>query len=302
MDLPFGVLAIYGALVVWVVLLIRDVKRRSFGPTLVFGIALLLVLNVRYLTDGAPGAIAFFVGIYDVLDNLGVAASEGAAALAPCANNACTVWGDLYLNHPSWGVAFYDRFLNGPELRTNLLYGHIIFNSIVFVLMHIQLARPGTGSNRGMHQVIGRTSFILLTIGTICAIWLASEHGSVVEYGGPLSMYGFWFMSLCVYGCAVMGVVAVRKGDTATHRIWMIRFAGSMWGAFWLFRIMLFVLGPLLRNWEAAALLICIWSSAPLGVLIAEVMGRYFDKRTDAATGSLDAERATAKPASASSP
>lgn len=282
MDLPFGVLAVYGALVVWLAVLVRDFKRGAFAPTLIFGIGLLLILNVRYIIEGAPASIAFFIGIYDVLDNLGVSASEGAAALAPCPDNACTVWGERYVNHPSWGVAFYDRFLNGPELRTNLLYGHIIFNSIVFVLMHIQLVRPGDGRNPAMHRLLGRTSFILLTIGTVCAVWLAAEHGTVPEYGGPLAMWGFWFMSLCVYGCAVMGVVAIRTGDSAAHRIWMIRFAGSMWGAFWLFRAMLLVLGPLLRDWEAAALLICIWFSAPLGIVLAEVLRRYLEKRSAA--------------------
>ena len=290
MDLPFGVLAVYGALVVWLVLLVLGLRRRSFGPFLVFGIALLLVLNVRYLIEGAPASIAFFIGIYDVLDNFGVAAYEEVAALAKCPDNACTVWGERYLNHPSWGVAFHDRFLNGPELRTNLLYGHLAFNSIVFVLMHIQILWPGTGSNPARHRSLGRVSFALLTVGTICAIWLAAEHGPVTEYGGSLSMYGFWFMSFCVYGCAVMGVVAIRGGDSAAHRIWMIRFAGSMWGAFWLFRVMLFVLGPLLRSWEAAALLICIWFSAPLGILIAEVFRRYLDQRKDRGAVAMGAE------------
>lgn len=279
MDLPVGVLVFYGALVVWAALLIIGLKRRSFGPFLGLGIVLLLLLNVRYFIDGAVDAIAFFIGIYDVLDNLGVAATEGAAALARCPDNACTVWGDRYLNHPSWGVAFHDRFLNGPQLRTNLLYGHIMFNSVVFILMHVQLFRPGTGSNPTRHKAIGRVSFALLSIGTICAVWLAAEHGPVSEYGGNLSMFGFWFMSLCVYGCAVMGITAIRKGDVDAHRIWMIRFVGSMWGAFWIFRVMLFVLGPLLRSWEAAALLICIWFSAPLGILIAEVFRRYLDRR-----------------------
>ena len=59
----------------------------------------------------------------------------------------------------------------------------------------------------------------------------------------------------------------------------MIRFIGAMWGAFWLFRVMLFVLGPLLREWNAAALLICIWFSAPLGVLIAEAIRRRIEAR-----------------------
>ena len=134
--------------------------------------------------------------------------------------------------------------------------------------------RPGTGSRPGRHRLLGRISFGAVTLGTICAILLANEHGPVSEYGGAASTYGFWFMSLCVYTCAVAGVVSIRRGDMEQHRIWMIRFAGSMWGAFWLFRVMLFVLGPLLRNWEAAALQICIWFSAPLGILLAEIFRR----------------------------
>ncbi len=121
-----------------------------------------------------------------------------------------------------------------------------------------------------------------MTVGTVCALWLAGSHGSVGEYGGNLSMYGFWSMSLFVYGCAVMGVLAIRNGDRVAHRIWMIRFAGSMWGAFWLFRVMLFVLRPLLRDYEAANILVCIWLSAPLGILIAEVVRRkLLDKQPE---------------------
>ena len=248
----------------------RGLRGRGYQPFFIFGIVILLVMNVRYFIAGPPAAIAFFIGIYDVLDNLGVSQSDGAAALARCPGNACTVWGDRYVTHPSWGVAFYDRFANGPDLRTNLLYGHIFFNTVTFVLMHVQLVRPGTGATRSWHRRLGRLSFASLTVGTVCAVWLAAEHGPVGEYGGTLSMLGFWFMSVCVYGCALMGIRAVRAGDAGAHRTWMIRFAGSMWGAFWLFRVMLFVLGPLLRGQEAAALLICIWFSAPLGILIAE--------------------------------
>jgi hypothetical protein len=279
MSIPYDVIGFYAALVVWFFLLIFGFRRDSFQPFLLFGLALLILLNVRYFIEGAPASIAFFIGIYDVLDNLGLAAGEGAAAMAACPDNACTVWGDRYQLHPSWGVAFHERFSTGPELRSLLLYGHLGFNSIVFVLMHVQLARPGTGKHAGMHRALGKLSFVLLTLGTGCAVWLAAEHGSVGEYGGVLSTLGFWSMSLCVYGCAVMGVVHARRGDPAQHRVWMIRFVGSMWGAFWLFRVMLFVLGPLLRQYESAAILICIWLSAPLGVLIAEVIRRHWQRR-----------------------
>jgi len=57
---------------------------------------------------------------------------------------------------------------------------------------------------------------------------------------------------------------------------------------------MLFVLGPLLRNWESAALLICIWFSAPLGILIAEVCRRRWDRRAAPSVAAMDAERASA--------
>ena len=280
MIMPLGLFVFFVALAVWFVLLIVGFKRRSFGPFIVFGIVFLLLMNVRYLFEGAPAAIAFFIGMYDVLDNLGLRAGEGAAALASCPGNACTVWGDTYQIHPSWGTAFHARFLSGTEFRTNLLYAHLSFNSIVFVLMHMQLWRTGVGTHAALHKIIGRVSFACLTLGTVSAIWLASSHGSVSEYGGNMSMYGFWSMSLFVYGCAVMGVLAIRKGDRVAHRIWMIRFAGSMWGAFWLFRVMLFVLGPLLRDYEAANILVCIWLSAPLGILIAEVVRiKLLDKR-----------------------
>jgi hypothetical protein len=60
----------------------------------------------------------------------------------------------------------------------------------------------------------------------------------------------------------------------------MIRFAGAMYGAFWLFRRFLMVTGPLLREWETASLLLSIWTSAPAGLLIADVLRREWDARS----------------------
>ncbi len=270
MPIAAGVIAFYGALVVWVGLLLLGLKRRAYGPFLIFGVALLVALNGRYFIEGATQSIAFFIGIYDVGHNLGVADATQTAALAACPGNACTVWGDRYLQHPSWGVAFYERFASGSAGRTNLLYGHIFFNSLAFVLMMVQLFRPGTAGRARQHRALGYASLLSLTIGVVCACVLAAEHGSVTHYGGMLSVLGFWFMAACVYACAVMGIVSIRKRDFDSHRKWMFRYAGSMWGAFWLFRVMEFVLGPLLRNHDTASLLICIWFSAPLGIALAE--------------------------------
>jgi hypothetical protein len=87
MAIPFGVIAVYGALVVWTGLLLAGLKRGAFGAFLVFGIALLVVLNARYAIERAPDSIAFFIGIYDVPDNFGASDPSSAAALATCPNN-----------------------------------------------------------------------------------------------------------------------------------------------------------------------------------------------------------------------
>ena len=187
MTLPIGVLTVYAALLVWAGLLARGVQQRSFRLFLYFGIGLMLFLNVGYLIFGVPASIASFIGIYDVLINLGLDPATEAAAISSCADNACTVWGDRYVNHPAWGAAFYDRFANGPAFRSTLLYGHIIFNSLVFVLMHVQLFRPGYGDAKASHKLLGRLSFLFLTISVVCAVWLASEHAPVTAYGGAWS-------------------------------------------------------------------------------------------------------------------
>jgi hypothetical protein len=69
----------------------------------------------------------------------------------------------------------------------------------------------------------------------------------------------------------------------------MIRFVGAMYGAFWLFRVLLMVTGPLLREWETASLLISIWASAPLGLLMADGLRRMWDARAADANNSIDA-------------
>ncbi|MEM7091550.1 MAG: DUF2306 domain-containing protein [Actinomycetota bacterium] len=271
--MPVMVLAFYGALVIWAGMLAMALRTSTYRNFLWFGIGLMVFLNLGYFIRGQGDAIAFFVSLYDVLDNLGVSAGEELpAALATCPDNACSQWGDTYDAHPAWGVAFHERFADGPSTRKGLLYVHIAFNSIALILAHVQLARPGTGgaANAARHRMIGRIGFGAVTLGTLAAVLLAGEHTTVDEYGGAWATLGFWFMSLCVYGCAVPTVLTARRGDIASHRVWTIRYLGAMWGAFWLFRVMLFVLDPLLRNIESAAILICIWFSAPLGILIAE--------------------------------
>ncbi len=277
MAVPIGVVSVFVGLAIWVCLAVYVVLRGRFLPVLLFGIALMLYLNLGYVIYGPADSIANFVGIYDVLINFGLSDPATASAISTCPDNSCSVWGETYTYHPAWGVAFYDRFANGTEMRSALLLGHVVCNSIVFVLMHLQMFYPG-GRGRN-HALIGRVCFAILTIGVGCATILAAQHGPVSEYGGVLSTLGFFSMSMFVYATAVMGVLAIRRQDATQHRIWMWRFVGSMWGSFWLFRVLLFVIDPLFRDIEALAIQICIWGSAPAGILIADMVRRRVDAK-----------------------
>ncbi|MEP4197511.1 MAG: hypothetical protein ABJL99_17960 [Aliishimia sp.] len=65
--------------------------KKSWRAVLLFGIALMLYLNVGYVIAGVPTSIASFIGIYDVLIDIGLAASPDAGAVTTCADNTCTV-------------------------------------------------------------------------------------------------------------------------------------------------------------------------------------------------------------------
>jgi hypothetical protein len=278
---PISVLGFYGAVAVWALLITRGLSTPKQWPLIAgFGLALLLFLNIRYVIEGAPAGIALFISLYDFFDNLGLVAGEVPSAMDTCPENACSLWSDTYVLHQSWGVAFFDRFVNAPAMRTNALYLHLVCNSIVFVVMHVQLLWSGKPGIKTTHAWLGRATLLFLTLGTAAALYLASEHDAVHSYGGIWAEWGFYSMSLCVYGAALMGWRCARRGDWQQHRIWMIRFAGAMYGAFWLFRLFLMVTGPLLREWETASILISIWTSAPAGLLIADVLRRRWDARS----------------------
>jgi len=77
MTVAYDVIAVYVALAIWAGFLVAGMKTKNYWPFLGFGLLLALALNVRYFIEGPPSAIAFFVGIYDVFDNIGLGRTEG---------------------------------------------------------------------------------------------------------------------------------------------------------------------------------------------------------------------------------
>mmetsp|Transcript_29999 Transcript_29999/g.72036 ORF Transcript_29999/g.72036 Transcript_29999/m.72036 type:complete len:312 (+) Transcript_29999:302-1237(+) len=260
--------------------------KRYYHSFVQYMIGLTIMLNVRYFTEGPTQGIAFFVGIYDVLHNLAAGPNPNAtAALIPCYPDdpACSVMEGYYDYHPKWGVAFHHRFQFAPAWRTQLLLVHIACNTLAFCLMTLQIyvpAKRGAAQGGGkkenqQHRVLGRIASGSLVVGVLSACLLSLEHGSVDDYGGKMATYGFNLMGIFVLLPAFMGMRAIIVDrNVPAHARWMFRCAGSMWGAFWIFRGMELVLGPLLTNFHVLSIQLCVWCSAPIGLAIAEAILR----------------------------
>ena len=69
--MPMSVMGFYGAVALWAVLIARSAFKPKQWPLIAgFGLVLLLFLNVRYLIEGVPAGIAFFISLYDFFDNV----------------------------------------------------------------------------------------------------------------------------------------------------------------------------------------------------------------------------------------
>lgn len=239
-------------------------------------------LNYQYgLRSTAGEAIAFFNALYDPFYNIGTPSGNvhEHPGLIPCLDTAdgphndcaADLSGAGYTLHASWASNFYARFTERADWTFNVarLYAHVWMNTTAFILGLVQFH---TSSRKGLmwiHKKTGWAATLLATGGTLTAMWLGSGHGKEKLYGGTWAVLGWMEMGICVLGCLWQGIAAIKRKDIASHKKWMSRWWGTMWGAFLVFRVIFFA-GGLLRFSETAMILIAIWSAAPLGILFSE--------------------------------
>ena len=264
----------YVALVFWAGLIAWSAVKGRWMPSIAFGLAMAAVLNSRYITHGMSGGVAYFVGIFDVPVHIG---ANNANVVTTCPGNLCTVSPGAYQTHSSWAVAFYDRFVGGPPSRVALLYGHIIFNTIALVMATFGVLYDGYRSR--WHKVLGYVAIVSVSISLLCAGWLTSELGTVDAYARNWTMFGLYFLSLCVLAPVVMGIRAAARHDLVLHRIWMWRFVGALWGSYWIFRGEMLLVDLIVRDAPGMALAIPSWTAGAIGFVIGDLIRRRLDRR-----------------------
>ncbi|MEM1154355.1 MAG: DUF2306 domain-containing protein [Pseudomonadota bacterium] len=294
-QIQLAVLGYYIASLLWLGLAARAFVTKRWRTWVGLSVIFMLVLNLRFFLVGIPETLALNTSVADLTLYLFETTDQTSAGLTLCEENRCAHPGSSRLLHTLWAAEFYARFAGDQTSQAVLLYGHILGNSIAFVLVTIALLNPGlrrpssgegypqplprrTNARNCLHKLLGRVSFISMVVGVLLGAALASQHYAVPAYGGLWSQWGLYSMSGFVFLTGLQGVKEIKRGNHAAHRIWMWRHAGALWGSFFVFRITINVLDPLFLDYPGVAWSAACWLGAPGGILIAE----WFRRRQDA--------------------
>lgn len=111
--------------------------------------------------------------------------------------------------------AFAQRYVRSPYVP----YAHIALGVVYLAGAPFQLSRRFRSANYRRHRLLGRA----LAAAALASGLLALLFGLVAPWGGVWEasatlVFGSWFV-----WCLARGVHAIRSGDVATHRRWMIR-------------------------------------------------------------------------------
>ena len=291
MILPWEVAAHYLFNVIWLGFVAFGLATNRWRAWIYLSLIFMAVMNVRFYSPGLHYAFSHTTAISDVLLNFFYEDVSGLSGVTTCSDNECSMLDDNHSHHTSWAVAFYNRFVHGSLATQLMLYAHIAGNSIALLLVTYQLANPALDSRNNhlegtaipqtrnqRHRLVGKLAFFSMCIGVLFGALLAGQHGGIEAYAGWWSTFGLWEMSACVFVTGVAGVNAVRRGDLIKHRIWMWRHAGSLWGSYFAFRLIILVADPVFIEHSGVAWNLAAWLGAPVGILLADRVRARIDR------------------------
>lgn len=155
------------------------------------------------------------------------------------------------------------------------LYVHIVTGCLALLIGPIQIFRSQKNENtRKLHQMLGKIYVISIVISSIVNLYL-----SFFATGGLLTSTAFFALDLIWLYTTCVAVVAIRKGDTVTHRKWMLRSYALTFAAVTL-RIYLYPLLKLTGQFEVAYCL-SAWLSWTINLLLIEWVIRKSRKTMD---------------------
>ena len=125
-----------------------------------------------------------------------------------------------------------------------------------------------------LHRYSGRTCVVFGVVGSVAGGILGGYHyfDKNPTYGKIPNAMGVQFCTLVTCTCLYKAVKAIIHKDIPTHKLWMSRYAGAMWGIFLIFRLIFLLVGPLFTLMKLNAgttYNVSSWTSGPIGIVIA---------------------------------
>ena len=121
-----------------------------------------------------------------------------------------------------------DLTANGQDLAANYVdrsaavqlafYLHIGFSGLALLLSPLQFLGRLRARHLRVHRAVGRVVLLSIAIGGAAGLVLAPHN-----LAGPVGTAGFGLLAVLWVTFAATALLAVLRGDVATHRRWMVR-------------------------------------------------------------------------------
>lgn len=117
------------------------------------------------------------------------------------------------------GSAVHPDMRAGFEAHRGVIYTHVFASAVALLLGPIQFSVRLRTARPGLHRWLGRTYLGLgVLVGGVAGFVLAFH-----AFGGRVSQLGFGCLALAWLYSGARAYLAIRTGDVALHRRWMVR-------------------------------------------------------------------------------
>ncbi|MFT5012978.1 MAG: putative membrane protein [Patiriisocius sp.] len=156
-----------------------------------------------------------------------------------------------------YAIAFQARLVGNPVFHMHfdempIFTGmHVIGGAVVLLLGGFQFVESLRRSYPRLHRWMGRSYLSFVLIGGIGGLVMAPFSD-----GGLVGHFGFGLLAVLFLFSGAQAYIAIRRGDVATHKVWMMRNYAMAFGAVTL-RIYLGVFGavgvPFIESYPVVA-------------------------------------------------
>ncbi|MEU6150543.1 DUF2306 domain-containing protein [Actinosynnema sp. NPDC047251] len=153
-----------------------------------------------------------------------------------------------------------------------VLYTHMVGSGLALLLCPAQLSAKVRRRWPKFHRVLGRITIVAMLVGGTAGAVLAP-----MSIAGVNGMAGFGLLAVLSVAFPVLGLRAIRRGDPAAHRRWMVR-AFSLVYAGVMLRVGVILLLPVVGDFDSAYAFMPFGSWVP-NLLVAEWVLRREQRR-----------------------